>query len=195
MSFDYPQQPRRRKGGFGGIFMFLIIGAAIFFFMQSRGAPNPDGAGGERNGTRSVERKIDSRDSRIDRELREADEYRRQRADILGAPKSQDPNQTMPRGSGNNGDWSMEDVDTNNGKTAPSAGTAKKTIGEDGWSMEEVPSKKNSGTGFELNNSAGGEVKRAAKSDWSMQDVDPKTKKTTEGDWSVQEVGGKGGKK
>jgi hypothetical protein len=195
MSFDYPQQPRRRKGGFGGIFMLLIIGAAIFMFMQGRGAPNPGAeAGGDLNGTRRVERKID-RNSRIDRELREADEYRRQRADILGSPKPQDSQKAMPQGSGTNGDWSMEDVDTKNTKTSPAASTAKKTIGEDGWSMEEVPSKKKSGTGFELNNSAGGEVKPAESSDWSVQDVEPKKKKTTEGDWSVEEVGGKRVKK
>ena len=195
MSFDFPQKPRRRKkGGLSGIVMLLVIGFGLFVFMNMRG-PGPDGNGGDiESGSRPVEnRSAGNLDPRIDRELREADEYRRQRESILGDPKPETARRStdskaMPSGRAKgNSDWSIEGV--GNKSRSPDA---KKTQGKDGWSIEEVPSKKKSGVGLELKNSGGGDVELKEKSDWSLKDVEPKTKKTTEGDWSVEEVKGGG---
>ena len=186
MSFDYPQQPRRRKGGFGGIMMLLMIGAALFFFMNmGRGGGQP---GGEVE--RRVERKIDPR---IDRELKEADLYRRQREEVLGSKAQKEaPGKAMPTGGAvGSSDWSMEEVGSK-GATKPSP-TSKKTQGKDGWSIEEVDTKAGTNSGAELRlKGAGGEVDLKEKSDWSLEDVKPKNKKTTEGDWTVEEVEGGG---
>ena len=187
MSFDYPQQPRRRKGGFGGIMMLLMIGAAVYFFMNMPrgGGQSPEAD----NGGRSAERTLDPR---IDRELRQADEDRRQREEILGSTaQKNDSGKAMPTGRAVGGnDWSIEDVGD---KKATASPTAKKTQGDDGWSIEEVDtSKKSKGADFQFSNSNGGNVELKDKRDWSVEDVKPKNKKTTEGDWSVEEVKGGG---
>ncbi len=185
MSFDYPQQrPRRRKGGMSGIVMLLIIGGVFFIFMQSRG-PSTSGGGSEAEpaGKRTA--------SDVNRVLREADESRRQTEIDEALSKS---GNAMPAGTGrSNSDWSMDGVDTKK-KVGSAQKAPSKTQGEDGWSMEGLPTKKKSSSGFELNNPVGGDVKPAETDDWSMKDVDPKKKKTTEGDWSFEEHGGKGGK-
>lgn len=196
MSFDYPQQPRRRKkGGLSGIVMLLFIGLGLFVFMNMRGAGSDTNGEAVESNRRPVENRSPGKlDPRIDRELKQADEYRRQRESILGDSKpetarnSADPS-AMPSGRATgNGDWSINDVDNKN-KTSPEV---KKTKGKDGWSIEDVPSKQKSGSGFEVNKSGGGDVELTEKSDWSVEDVKPKTKKTTEGDWSVEEVEGGG---
>jgi len=196
MSFDYPQKPRRKKGGISGIVMLLFIGLGLFVFMNTRGA------GSDANSEGSVDQEQRSAGNRsqgkldphINRELQEIDADRRIREHVLGDPKSQSAGtssgKAMPSGRGSdNGDWSIEDVD---GKKKSAASTPKKTQGQDGWSIEEVPTEKKSGAGFELNNSGGNDVKLTEKSDWSVEDVDPKAKKTTEGDWTVEEVEGGG---
>lgn len=172
--------------------MLLMIGAAVYFFMNmGRGGAQPGGdigPGDVGDSRRSVERKVDSR---IDRELQQADEYRRQRAEVLGSPRKEEAGKAMPGGRAVGGsEWSMEEVGE---KKAAAAPTAKKTHGKDGWSIEEVPTKDtNAGAEFRLNKAGGDEVKLTEKSEWSVEDVNPKTKKTTEGDWSVEEVEGGG---
>lgn len=200
MSFDYPQQqPRRRKGGFGGIMMMLVIGAALYFFMSGMGGgkasdPNSVPQGADRNDQSRVER---NRDERISRELQEADEERRQREAVFGSAKQTDTDRgkAMPSGrAARGGDWAIEDVGQKKDAASPTAPTAKKTQGNDGWAIEEVPTKDSSKTGVDLrlNKSGGDEVKLTEKSDWSVEDVKPKNKKTTEGGWTVEEVGGGG---
>lgn len=191
MSFDYPQQPRRRKkGGFGGIMMLLLIGAGVFIFMNmGKGGAGQPGAGNGDDGAGATERRTTSR---IDRELQEADEYRRQREEVLGeTARKPELGKGMPGGRAVGGnEWSMEDVD---GKRAGAASaTSKKTQGKDGWSIEEVDTNKGSdgGVDLKLGNSGGGKVELKKQNDWSMEGVSPKDKKTTEGDWSVEEVGG-----
>ena len=199
MSFDYPQkQPRRRKGGFGGIMMMLIIGAAIYFFMSGMdgrgGASNSDSVpqGADSHDQRRVER---NRDERISRELQEADEERRQHEAVFGSAKETDTDRSKAMPSGRavgGGDWAIEDVGKKKDVASPTAPTAKKTQGNDGWAIEEVPTKDSSKTGVELrlNKPGGDDVKLTEKSDWSVEDVKPKNKKTTEGGWTVEEVGG-----
>lgn len=194
MSFDYPQEPRRRrKGGFSGIMMLMIIVFGLYFFMSSRGgggAPDEGNRNAEQ-GQRSVENRSGGGklDSYTNRELQEIDKDRRLQETVFGKDKAGD-SKNMPTGRGNsNGDWSMEGVAGNKGSTPSSS---NKTEGKDGWSLEGMPAKQKSGTGLELNNSGGSDVKITEKSDWSVEGVKPKIKKTTKGDWSVGEVEGGG---
>ena len=192
MSFNYPQEPRRRrKGGFSGIMMMMIIVFGLYFFMSSRGGGAPEEGG--RNAEQS-QRSVDNRsDAKLDpytsRELQEIDEDRRLQETVFGETKADD-SKAMPAGRGtSNGDWSMEGV-TGNESSTPSS--SNKTEGKDGWSVEGLPATQKSGTGLGLNNSGGGDVKLTEKSDWSVEGVKPKIKKTTNGDWSVGEVEGGG---
>lgn len=198
MSFDFPQQPpRRKKGGISGIAMLLIVGMALFFFMSARSGTGVKTDGDDRpQGQRATERDSNRSVDRgsVNDMLREADEERRLREGVGRSTRSAGSN-AMPQGASQkdrDSDWSIEDVD---GKSRSTSTGVKKTKGKDGWSLEEVPTGKKSGTGFELNNSSGGNVELKQKSDWSVEDVDVKNKKTTEGDWSVEEVEkGSGGK-
>ena len=179
MSFDFPQQPKRRKSGMSGLMMLLIIGAALFFFMQGSASTDP-GAGQSDDivlpgsgGSQSDERDIGADDS--------------YRSDILGSKDSK----PMPTGkSSNNGDWSIEDVDAKNGqsKVAVKEPKSTKTKGKDGWSIEEFPANQKADDGFKLKIDSKGEFKTTEKNDWSIEDVDAKNKKTSEGDWSLEEV-------
>ncbi|QEG22568.1 hypothetical protein [Mariniblastus fucicola] len=195
MSFDYPQQPQpRKKGGMSGIMVLLFIGFVFFFVMRGGGSGSaPTSGEGVDQGDRHVEKRVSPRTDRV---LQEEDKYRRQRAEVLGSEQKDGPDATpgrkMPSGSGNrNSDWSIEEV----GGDKSAATAPKKTEGKDGWSIEEVPNKKDSGTGLKLKESGGKEVELKEGNDWSIEDVDPKKKKTSEGDWSLEEVGGeKGGK-
>jgi len=196
MSFDFPQQPRRRKkGGISGVVMLLVIGLALFVFLNMRGAGADENGEAVESGRPAENRSQRKLDPRIDRELQQADEFRRQRENILGDSKPETARNSssanaMPSGRATgNADWSIDDVD-NKKNTSPES---KKTIGKDGWSLEEVPSKQKSSSGFEANKTGGGDVELTEKSDWSVEGVKPKTKKTTEGDWSVEELKGGGG--
>ena len=197
MSFDYPQQPRRKKGGISGIVMLLLIGLGLFVFMNMRGAgsgANSDSGVVDQGRQSAGSRSGGKLDPHTNRELQEIDEDRRMREHVFGSGESKSQSasnaKAMPSGAGaGNSDWSIEDVD---GKKKSISSSAKKTQGADGWSIEEVPTEKKSGTGVELNKSGGGDVELTEKSDWSVEDVDPKAKKTTEGDWSVEEVEGGG---
>ena len=168
--------------------MLLIVGAVMYMFTTARGGggPQPDGDVFD-DGRRNVERGV-SKDE-VNRQLREADEYRRRREEAAGSTK-QTRSGKMPVGqSRSNSDWSIEDVDGNGkNRSTNTAPASKKTTNKDGWSIEDVPTKKNLDSSTRLKNSDGSKIAPKEKSDWSVEDVDPKTKKTTEGDWSVEEV-------
>lgn len=193
MSFDYPQKPKRRAGGgCGGLLMLLVVGGVMFFFMNARGGGGPgQNEGVIDNEDRQSQRGVNPQE--VDRQLREADEYRRQREDVLGSKKKPETEKAMPTGqTRRNSDWSIEDVDGPK-KAESTEPSVKKTQGKDGWSIEDVPTKKKSDANFRLNKSDGGKVELKEKSDWSVEDVEPKAKKTTQGDWTVEEVEKGGG--
>ena len=120
--------PQRKPGGFP-IIWIVLIGVAIFVFMQSQVPQNQPGETGQGDENVAIEEPA-HRKARTDRGDWSMEEV-----------ETTDSNETagrpMPRdkATSRNRDWSIEEVDT--GGDDPVAGTSKKTNKGD-WSIEEV---------------------------------------------------------
>lgn len=192
MSFDFPQPsksaPTHRPKG-GGKLIFLVIGVALFFFMnsgrgnnetdQQRQQAEPTQQGPQYKGlpeTGNADRTI---------ERRERDRY--------ASPSA--GNRAMPKNDrASSGDWSLEAVETRSNKLKSKSTNQKTTDGD--WSLEEVDGKKKaSPPKFEFSGPSQSGVAdqkdSSGNGDWSIEtENQPKNKseKTTTGDWSIEGV-------
>lgn len=176
MSFDFPQQKKPRKGGVNGGAMLLLIIVVLFFFMRS-----PPAGTGNSGSDASHSDVIFPNDGEIEPDPSQG------RVVIESRSAS---GKKMPSGPPEpNGDWSIEGIGSNGRSATRSTknSSTKKVVGQDGWSLEELPTKKKD-PGFNLKGAAKGNIETAEKSDWSIEDVNSKSRKTKDGDWSLEEV-------
>ncbi len=147
MSYGFPEQPRRRRGGIGKLIFPAIIFFGALMFFRSMSAPReqptaPNDRAGQ-GGVYSPERSDPDDNYRIKEGLfepkQESDKYKIKEGlfESNGEPMRSRQSQSSAK-SASEGNWSIEEVD-GDGKANGSATSPKSNKTQNGqWSLEEV---------------------------------------------------------
>jgi hypothetical protein len=161
MSIHFPtDQPRRRKGG-GGFIFLLIFGAIAFMVFRGMSAgPQPDNQPNRPN-------------SGSNRPMVEDDRYRID--PNFGKDQTDSPARTNPS------DWGQEDGPTQR-NAAPASTATQRTVKKKStdWGQEDGPVQKNSSSsnnGFQFSDGTD-----------STAPANKTNSKATKGDWTAEEV-------
>jgi hypothetical protein len=181
MSFDFPQKPQPRRGGKGGIFMFLIIGAAFLFIVSSMsGRGGQSGNGGQDGEKPASDLEFKGLPESVVNEESDRQKYG-QRSEQMENSDRRNQSRPMPQSSSVPKDgWSIQEVGSKN-KSSSNGSAEKKKTTKDGWSIEEVDGKKKSSTPkFEASNKSGSGKEvlgdNSSNDGWSVEDVDTSKK-------------------